>query len=109
MAGRLTSPRTLVVGSLNVRGCSSIESKRSEIGCMFGRRGMDVLALCETKMKGKGEVAFGEVTGRVSGVERGRAREGVALLLSEWMENKVVEWKEVSSRLMWVRVRMGEP
>ena len=74
---------------------------------MFGRRGMDVLALCETKMKGKGEVAFGDVTGRVSGVERGRAREGVALLLSEWMENKVVEWKEVSSRLMWVRVRMG--
>ena len=57
---------------------------------MFGRRGMDVLALCETKMKGK-EVAFGEVTGRVSGVERGRAREGVALLLSEWMVNKVVE------------------
>ena len=107
MAGRLTSPRTLVVGSLNVRGCSSIESKRNEIGCMFGRRGMDVLALCETKMKGKGEVAFGEVTGRVSGVKRGRAREGVALLLSEWMGNKVVEWKEVSSRLMWVRVRMG--
>ena len=46
VAGRLTSPRTLVVGSLNVRGCSSIESKRCEIGCMFGRRGMDVLALC---------------------------------------------------------------
>ena len=44
----LTSPRTLVVGSLNVRGCSSIESKRCEIGYMFGRRGMDVLALCET-------------------------------------------------------------
>ena len=95
------------MGSLNVRGCSSIESKRSEIGCMFGRRGMDVLALCEKKMKGKGEVAFGGVTGRVSGVERGRAREGVVLLLSEWMGNKVVEWKEVSSRLMWVRVRMG--
>ena len=74
---------------------------------VFGRRGMDVLALCETKMKGKGEVAFGEVTGRVSGVERGRAREDVVLLLSEWMGNKVVEWKEVSSRLMWVRVRMG--
>ena len=87
------------MGCLNVLGCSTIESTRCEIGCMFGRRGMDVglLALCETKMKGKGEVAFGEVTGRVSGVERGRAREGVALLLSEWMVNKVVEWKEVSS------------
>ena len=95
------------MGSLNARGGSSIESKRCEIGCMFVRRGMDVFALCETKMKGKGEVAFGEVTVRVSGVERGRAREGVALLLSERMGNKVVEWKEVSSRLMWVRARMG--
>ena len=92
---------------LNVRGCSTTVSKRCEIGCMFGRRGMDVLALCETKMKGKGEVVFGEVTGRVSGVERGRAREGVALLLIEWMVKKVVGWKEVPSRLMWVRVRMA--
>ena len=49
--GEINFSRTLVVGSLNVRGCSSIESKRCEIGCMFGRRGMDVLALCETKMK----------------------------------------------------------
>ena len=49
VAGRLTSPRTLVVGSLNVSGCSTIESKRCGIGCMFGRRGMDVLALCEIK------------------------------------------------------------
>ena len=95
------------MGSLNVRGCSTIESKRCEIGCMFGRRGMDVLALCETKMKEKGEAAFGDVTGRVSGVERGRLREGVVLLLSEWIVNKVVEWKEVYSRLMWVRFRMG--
>ena len=38
VAGRLTSPRTLVVGSLNVCGCSSIESKRCEIGCMFQGR-----------------------------------------------------------------------
>ena len=70
---------------------------------MFGRRGMDVLALCEMKVKGKGKVAFDEMTGRVSGIERGRAREGLALLLSEWMG----KWKEVSSWLMWVRVRMG--
>ena len=35
----ISSPRTLVVGSLNVHGCSSIEIKKSEIGCMFGRRG----------------------------------------------------------------------
>ena len=103
----MTSPRTLVLGCLNVRGCSTIENKRCEIGCMFEERKMDVLALCETKVKGRGEIAFGEVIGRVSGVERGRAREGVALLLNEWMKSRVVEWKEVSSRLMWVRVRIG--
>ena len=45
-------------------------------------------------------MAFGEVTGIVSGVERGRARKGVALLLSEWMVKELVEWKEVSSRLI---------
>ena len=69
---------------------------------MFGRRGMDVLPLCETKMKGKGEVAFGEVTGRVSGVERGRAREGVALLLSEWIKRALndrrMDIREASER-----------
>ena len=54
------------MGSLNVCGYSTIESKRCEIGCMFCRRWLDVLALCETKMKGK-EMAFGEVTGSVWG------------------------------------------
>ena len=58
---------------LNVGGCSTIESKRCEIGVMCGKRGMDVLALCEMKMKGKGEVVSDEVTGRLYGVKRGRA------------------------------------
>ena len=40
--------------------------------------------------------------GRVSGVVGGRARKGVAFLLSEWLLRCVVDWK-VSSRLMWVR------
>ena len=95
MGGRGDSPRTLVIGALNVRGCSTSVSKRCEIGDVFQRRKIDVLA-------------FGGVTGRVSGVEGGRAREGVALVLNEWMLSKVVEWKEVSSRLMWVRVRLGK-
>ena len=49
---------------------------------------------------------FGEVVGRVSGVARGRVREGVALLLSGWFMRCVVEFKEVSSRLIWVRVKI---
>ena len=40
-------------------------------------------------------------------VAEGRAREGVGMLLNEWLLKIVVEWKEVSSRMMWVRVRLG--
>ena len=49
---------------------------------------------------------FGEVVGSVSGVEGGRAREGVVLLLSGWLLRCVVEWMEVLSRLIWVRVKI---
>ena len=63
-------------------------------------------ALSETKLKGKCEVMFGEVVGTASGVAGGRAREGVTLLLSGQLMRCVVEWKEVSSRLMWVRVKV---
>ena len=63
-------------------------------------------ALSETKLKGRGEVMFREVVGRVSGVSGGREREGVVLLLSEWLLRCVVEWKEVSSNLIWVRVKI---
>ena len=66
---------------------------------------LDVCAESETKLKERGEVLFGEVVGRMLGVAGGRAREGVALLLSEWLLRCVVEWKEVLSRLMWVRVK----
>ena len=89
-----------------LHGCSTNEVKKGEIGKMFLRRGFDVCALSETKLNGKGEVMFGEVVGRVSGVAGGRAREGVALLLSGWLMRCVVEWKEVSSRLMWVRMKI---
>ena len=89
-----------------MRGCSTNEVKKGEISKMFLRLRFDVCALSETKLKGKGEVMFGEVVGRVSGVARGRAREGVALLLSVWLMRCVVEWKEVLSRLMWARVKI---
>ena len=57
VGGRGDSSRTLVVGALNVHGCSTSVSKRCEKG--------DV-----------GAVAFGGVTGRVSGVgKEGQGRE----------------------------------
>ena len=90
-----------------MRGCSTSEDKRCEIGSLFEERKLDVLALSETKMKGKGESVFGAVKGRISGVMNGRAREGVGMLLSERVMACVVEWKEVCSRLMWVKVKFG--
>ena len=90
-----------------MRGCSTLECKRGVIGDLVCRRRMDVCALSETKLKGRGVVKFGDVLGRVSGVRSGRAREGVALLLSDRVNERVIEWKEVSSRLMWVKVKWG--
>ena len=80
--GRLKPPQSLNIGVFNVRGCSTNEVKKGEISETFLRRRFDMCALSETKLNGKGEVMFGEVVGRVSGVAVGRAREGVALLLS---------------------------
>ena len=59
-------------------------------------------ALSETKLRRKGKVVFDDLAERVSGVQGGRVREGV-LLLSRWLLRCVVEWKEISSRLMLVR------
>lgn len=95
------------MGCLNVRGCGN-EAKRCEIGGIMNDSGLDVLALSETKLKGKGEEVFGSVKGLKSGVGvRFRAREGVAVLLSEDMWKCVTEHKEESPRLMWVRLKLG--
>ena len=45
---------------------------------------------------------------RVSGVSSGRAKEGVCIIVGEEWERCVREWKEVSSRLMYVRMIVGE-
>ena len=95
------------IACMNVQGCND-SAKRECLGRMFAERGLDVLVLSETKLKGKGEVSFGEVSGRVSGVDSGWAREGVCIIVSEEWKKYVKEWKEVSSRLMYVRLRIAE-
>ena len=67
-------------------------------------RKLNVLALSETKVKRKGERIFGSVVGRVSGVVDGHAREEVVLLLSKQVLEGAVDYREVSARLMWVKV-----
>ena len=48
--GMVKRPRTLSLGSLNVCGCG-VKRRMEEIGIIFERRRMDVLALSETKLR----------------------------------------------------------
>ena len=61
-------------------------------------RKLSYLVFIETKLKVKGERIFVSVVGGVSGVLNGRARKGIALLLSKRVLEVVVEYREVSAR-----------
>ena len=89
--GKVKPPQSLNIGVYNVRGCNPNEVKKGEIGKMFLRRRLDMCARSESKLKGKGEVMFGEVVGRTSGVKGGRAKEGMALLLNGCLLRCAVE------------------
>ena len=59
-------------------------NKREEGLDIFKKRKFDLLALTDTKLKGRGEVSWCEVNGIISGVrEMERGREGVAVLLND--------------------------
>ena len=67
-----------------------------------------MLVVSEIKLKGRGEQTFGNVVGRVSGVSSGRAKEGVCIIVGKEWNRCLREWKEVSSRLMYARMIVGE-
>ena len=90
--GRQTPDAALLIGSGNVRLCSTCETKRSEIGSVTLERKLTVLALSETKVKGKGECKFGSAVRRVSGVVNGRARKDVVSHLSNQVLDGVVKY-----------------
>ena len=71
------------------------------------KRKLHVLALSETKVKGKAELIFGSVIGKVFGVVNGHARKGVALVLSKRVLEGVGEYRKVLGRLRWVEVKFG--
>ena len=94
------------VGCLNVRGAND-EAKRIQIGMMCKNRKLDLLGLTETKVKGVGEINFGMYKGAYAGVsDRMRAKEGVAIVMSEKWWACVKQCERVSSRLMWVRLKL---
>ena len=66
-------------------------TKREQVVDIFQKGKFDLLALTETKLKGEGEVSWVGVNGIISGAEEvERAREGVAVLLSDVWHSAVV-------------------
>ena len=67
-----------------------------------------MLALMEMKLKGKGEVSWVGVNGIISGVEEvERAREGVAILLSDVWHSAVVKHGCVTPRILWIKFKFS--
>ena len=106
MAERRGGTKILKVGTLNVRGVNK-EEKREELGIVMKEKGFDVLALTETKLKGKGEISFGMYKGIYAGVnERVRAREGVAIVMKDMWWSCVKGSGNIGARIAWVRLRV---
>ena len=65
-----------------------------------------MLALTETKLKGKGEVSWSGVNVIIAGVqEMERAWEEVATLLNDVWHGAVVKFGCVSSRILWIKFK----
>ena len=75
---------------------------------IFKKGKFELLALTETKLKGKGEVSWSGVNVIFAGVhEVERAREGVAILLNDVWHSAVVKSGYVSSRILWTKFKFS--
>ena len=90
-------------GAWNVR---SIRGREDELFEEMERYRLEVLGVSESKLKGSGAKAAGEGMCVFSGVQEGRAKAGVAVLLSKRMSACLREWKCVSERIVRVRLRI---
>ena len=86
-------PQSTNVAVFNVHGRSTNVEKQGKISKMFLKQMLDLCALSETMQKGKGRLCL--VRWLV-----------VCLAFEEEVVLCPVEWEEVSSRLMWVRLWM---
>lgn len=95
------------IGTWNVR---SITGKEKELVDEFERSKIDILALTETKKKGRGiEKVDNNHILLYSGVPQStRAQAGVALLVHKNLENRLHNWKFVSERILTVSLNFSE-
>ena len=67
---------------------------------------LEVLGVSEMKMRGNGVKMIGDTMCVYSGVQGGRAKAGVAILLSESFGRYLKEWRCVDERIVWIRLKV---
>ena len=90
-------------GAWNIRTLSGREVELVE---EMKKYRLEVLGASETKVRGNGEKAIGDVRCVFSGVGDGRARAGVAILLSERLGRCLRELECVNERILRVRLNV---
>lgn len=77
-------------GAWNIR---TMRGRESELMDEMKKNRLKMLGVSETKARRNGEKAIGDVRRVSLGVQTGRARAGVAVLLSERLDRCLKEWK----------------
>ena len=95
------------VGTWNVRG---INGKEEELDDEFGRVGLDILGVTETKKKSKGEcILKGGHVLFYSGVDvKERAREGVRCIVAKDNLKYLQEWTAVTERILKLTMKLDK-
>lgn len=92
------------IGTWNIR---SIQGKERELEEEFERAKLDILAINETKKKGKGSIKL--ENGNVlifSGTEKKkRASAGVGCIIHKKLETKIEKWKAITERILKITLK----
>ena len=88
-------------------GCWNVRSVngREELFTEMKKYRLEVLGVSETKVRGNRMKQIGDVSCVFSGVQEGRAKGGVAILLSGRFGDSLEEWKCVDERIVWIRLK----
>jgi len=94
--------RTMNFGTWNIKG---LRTKQKEVIDEVKRFQMDIVALTETKKKGKGSELIDEYIHLYSGVNKGsRAKAGVSLLIKKNLSKNIKDWKAINERIITVEL-----
>ena len=90
-------------GCWNVR---TLNGREQELVAEMKKYRLEVLGVSEAKVRGNGMRMIGDTTCVYSGVQTGRAKAGVAILLSERFGRFLKEWRCVDERIVMIRLKI---